>query len=116
MSNKTDTTQKAVSDKLSEKEATSLRLLVEEDIAKLRLSILRLEGQRASFDNQIALLNTRIGEGNVALADIARRVAGVVYPEEPEKKAPLMKAGVLQGPSNLQAEEPSNQQGPDSVA
>ena len=103
MSNKTDATQKAVSDKLSEKEAQSLRLLVKEDIAKLQLSMLRLESQRTSIDNQIAVLNSQIGEGEVALADIDRRVAGVVYPEEPEKKAPV----APEKPKDKGAEEPS---------
>lgn len=105
MSNKTTVVQKDVSDKLTEKEAQSLRILVSEDIAKIHLSVLRLESQRASIDGQISVLNARIGEGEVALADIARRVAGVAYPEEPEKKAP--EAQEKKAPEKPKADSPA---------
>ena len=105
MSNKTTVVQKAVSDKLTDKDAQSLRILVSEDIAKIRLSVLRLESQRASIDGQISVLNARIGEGEVALADIARRVAGVTYPEEPEKKDP--EAQEKKAPEKPKADSPA---------
>lgn len=66
-------------DKITTEEATASRLLIREDIAKYELAKANALGQAARCDALIA-------ECKLALADVDRREAGVVYPEPP--KAP----------------------------
>jgi len=79
------------SDAITADEAKKTRLLINEDIAKLRLA-------REQALGQVQMLNARIAECELGLADIDRREAGVMYPEPPAKpeepKKPAMQAPV----------------------
>ena len=66
------------SDKMTHEEAEKTRILIREDIAKLRLA-------RAQAVTQIDMFEARIAECELGLADIDRREAGVEYPEPPKK-------------------------------
>lgn len=76
------------SDKITSEEANKTRLLIKEDMAKLRLA-------REQALGQVQMLNARIAECELGLADLDRREAGVMYPEvkKPEPK-PAMKEPV----------------------
>lgn len=71
----------APADAISKEEANKTRILLAEDIKKILLA-------RAQAAAQIGILDTRIAECELALADLDRREAGVEYPEEPANPAP----------------------------
>lgn len=66
------------SDAMTAEEAKKTRLLIKEDIAKLKLAKQQALAQVQVFD-------ARIAECELGLADIDRREAGVAYPEPPKK-------------------------------
>lgn len=68
------------SDKITSEEANATRLLIKEDIKKLQLA--KQQGYA-----QIAILDMRIAEAELSLADIDRREAGVALPEPPKPAA-----------------------------
>lgn len=68
------------SDAMTAEEAKKTRLLIKEDIAKLKLAKQQALAQVQVFD-------ARIAECELGLADIDRREAGVAYPEPPQKPA-----------------------------
>lgn len=74
------------SDAISAEEARNNRLLLQEDISKYR----QLQAQ---FRAKIAEYDVYIAECETALADLARREAGVMYPPPPEKKPEPAPAG-----------------------
>lgn len=67
-------------EKMDADQIRSSRILLAEDIKKLELA-------KAQALAQAAILDTRIAECMLALADVDRREAGVEYPEEPAKDA-----------------------------
>lgn len=68
----------ANSDAMAAEEADRIRVLVSEDVRKYELEIARHEAA-------IGTLRVYIAECRATLADIDRRVAGVMYPEPPAK-------------------------------
>lgn len=71
---------KHVADAITAAQAKENRLLILEDLAKIDLAI-------AQAKAQVAMFETRKAECGLALADIDRREAGVVYPEVPKAEA-----------------------------
>lgn len=69
-----------VADAITAAQAKENRLLILEDLAKIDFAI-------AQAKAQIAMFETRKAECGLALADIDRREAGVVYPENPKTEA-----------------------------
>ena len=69
------------SDAISAEEAKKNRVLVQEDISKYRQLQAQLRAKIAEYDVYIA-------ECETALADLARREAGAMYPSPPKKPEP----------------------------
>ena len=68
---------KEKTDKMTAEEAAKIRILVSEDIRKYELEIARHEAA-------VGTLRVYIAECHATLADVARREAGVEYPEAPK--------------------------------
>ena len=73
-------TEKTNADKMDAAQVRRSRILLAEDIKKLELA-------KAQALAQAAILDTRIAECMLALADVDRREAGVEYPEDTDKNA-----------------------------
>ena len=79
METNTDNEPAETTDKLTPEDAAKTRLLIREDIAKLRVA-------RAQALAQVDLFDIRLAECELGLADVDRREAGGEYPEPPPKQ------------------------------
>lgn len=75
---KKETAPEQVSDAITAEEATKLRVLILEDIAKYEQMIAQLRVKISEYEYYIA-------ECRTAIADVVRREEGATYPAEPKK-------------------------------